>query len=91
MVDIWVPWRGRGLDSQEQCIRKLTLLYGNIVAAADDISGVLPARKAETSSGPLVLSTFEERLIVLVRSQQDMAHEVSGLKAIMVEPSGRSG
>jgi hypothetical protein len=76
----------------EQCVRKITVPYVNIVCEVDKIGVLLLCRnKVETALDSPVFSTIEERLIMLERSQQDLAREVSELKAIVAELYGRIG
>jgi hypothetical protein len=86
------PWRDRGQDNLEQCSQELADLYISIDSEMDEIRALLHrGKKVEAAPGPLVLPTIEERLTMLVRSQQVLARDVSDLKAILGELPGTIG
>jgi hypothetical protein len=85
-------WLDRGQDNLEQYSQELANLYINIGSEMDEIRSLLHRGKTvEAAPDRLVLPTIEERLTMLVRSQQVLARDVSDLKAILEELPGTIG
>jgi hypothetical protein len=77
-------WHDRDVNSLEQRIERLADLYIEVGVEVAEIKALLhSAERVKMSPDRQALSTIEEQIIMLARSQEALARQLADLKAML--------